>query len=156
MEQMPFDRFIGEFVGQGRQIGYNGLAFAVISSVYDGHGLDRRMQSTSQMALHARRRLQGSRPGSWWILSFTTLTIVWLQISMSFMISFSTPTVGVSCRSASYLIFGFLSTVPWVLQCFPRFERPGIWRKGVCHGFSLLANLCLLVIIFASVSSLRP
>lgn len=155
-EPMPFDRFIGEFCGQGRQIGYSGLAYAVMSGVYDGHGIDRRMHSTREIARQARAHLRAHRPGSWWILSLTTLAIVWLEIGMAVMLSFNTPTVGLACRSGSYLIFGLLSTVPWVLHCLPSFQRPGIWKKTVCHAFSLLSNLAMMLTIFAAVSLAQP
>ena len=154
-ELKPFDRFIGGFVGQGRQIGYNGLAYAVISSVYDGHSSDRRMHSTLKIATEASKHLGSTRPGSWWILSLTTLSIVWLEVGMAIMLSYNTPTVGLACRSGSYLIFGVLSTIPWIFQCLSFFKRPGFYRKSLCHFASLLSNISLIFITFAAVSLLN-
>jgi hypothetical protein len=54
---LPFDGFIGEFSGQGRQIGYDGLAYAVIRSAYDKPGRDRKMRSTEDIATETLRNI---------------------------------------------------------------------------------------------------
>jgi hypothetical protein len=89
---------------------------------------------------------------TWRILSVTSLAVVLLEVGMAVMISYSTPTVGISCRSGFSLIYGFSSTLTWVLQHLPFFKRPGIKRKALCHAVNLLSSLSLLVIIFAAVS----
>lgn len=143
-----------EFVGQGRQMGYNGLAYAVLISVYDTSKDNRRIQQLNEIADRTLDRLNGSRPGSWWILSMTSLAIVWLEIGMAFMLSYNVPTVGIGCRSMSYIIYGGLSTLPWIIHLFPGFKNPGVKRKTLCYMICCLSTFCLIFITFAAVS--RP
>jgi hypothetical protein len=151
--QLPcFDRYISEFVGQGRQIGYNGLAYAVLGSVYDTPNDNRRVQQLDVIVKQTLKRLNGRRPGSWWVLSLISLAIVWLEIGMAFMISYNVPTVGIGCRSMSYLIYGGLSTLPWIIQLLPWFKHPGAKRKAACYLICLLSTLCLIFVTFAAVS----
>jgi heme O synthase-like polyprenyltransferase len=97
-------------------------------------------------------RLNGHRPGSWWVLSLISLAIVWLEIGMAFMTSYTVPTVGIGCRSMSYLIYGGLSTLPWIIQFLPGSRHPGYMRKAVHHFICSLSTLCLIFITFAAVS----
>jgi len=151
--QLPrFDEHISEFVGQGRQIGYNGIAYAVLVSVYDTSNDNRRVQQLDVIVEQTLERLNGHRPGSWWVLSLISLAIVWLEIGMAFMTSYNVPTVGIGCRSMSYLIYGGLSTLPWIIQFLPWFRHPGVKRKAVCHFICLLSTLCLIFVTFAAVS----
>jgi hypothetical protein len=142
--------FIKEFAGQGRQIGYNGLAYAVINSAYDQPGIKRMMRSAEDIAAPTRQKIKDPRPFAWWVFSFISLAVVWLEIGMAVMISYNTPTVGLACRSGFYVVYGITSSIAWFLQHIPGFERPGIWRKAICHFFSFLATLMLLGIIFAA------
>jgi hypothetical protein len=151
--QLPrYDEYISKFVGQGREIGYNGLAYAVLVSVYDTSNDKRQIQQLNDIVNRTRKNLDGRRPGSWWILSLISLAIVWLEIGMAFMTSYNVPTVGLGCRSLSYLIYGGLSTLPWILHLLPWFKHPGVKRKGACYLISLLSTLCLIFITFAAVS----
>lgn len=151
-QQVRFDSYISEFVGQGRQVGYNGLAYAVLVSVYGGYENNRRMRSINEIAEETRRRLEGHRPGSWWMLSVISLALIWLEIGMAIMISFNTPTVGLGCRSGSYVVYGCLSTLPWFAQLLRCFKRPGVKGKTLCHFICLFSTLSLGLIIFAAVS----
>lgn len=146
-----FDHYISDFAGQGRQIGYNGLAYAVLVSVYDTSHDDRQIQKLDTIVAQALSRLEGPRPGSWWVLSVISLAIVWLEIGMAFMTSYNVPTIGIGCRSMSYLIYGGLSSIPWMIQFLPWFRQPGTKRKALCHGFCVLSTFCLLFITFAAV-----
>jgi hypothetical protein len=149
---LPFDDFIGEFVGQGRQIGYHGLAYAVIQSAYDRPGIERRMRPTEDIAAETLKNIQRVRPMPWWILTVTSLAIVWLEVGMAVMLAYNTPTVGISCRSGFILIFGVMSSLTWFLQLLPTFRRPSIMAKALCHALNLLSVLSLIVTIFAAVS----
>ncbi|SCO76798.1 uncharacterized protein FRV6_01010 [Fusarium oxysporum] len=64
-QQTSFDRYISNFVGQGRQIGYNGLAYAVLVSVYDSYGDSRRMRPLKTIVDQSHICLHRRRPGSW-------------------------------------------------------------------------------------------
>ncbi|KAK4096920.1 hypothetical protein N658DRAFT_562121 [Parathielavia hyrcaniae] len=87
------------------------------------------------------------RPMPWWIIAFTSLAIVWLQIGMAVMISYNTPTVGIACGSGSYLIYGSLSSLSWFCQLLPPFKRPGVMRKALCHTFNPFSVISLMLII---------
>ncbi|KAH8587272.1 hypothetical protein B0O99DRAFT_694636 [Bisporella sp. PMI_857] len=142
---------LGEFIGQGREIGFNGLADAV------AHGIRNGPRDDSLLCAECTEQRLRSRPGSWWWLSLLSLLIVWLEISMAFMISYNIPTVGVGCRSGSYLIYGCLSTIPWLINALPSSGNPGNpskWRKRVTMGFCMLSTLWLLFILFAAFSGI--
>jgi hypothetical protein len=159
---VPFNIEIGEFVGQGRRLGYNGFAYAVLGSVYVGSGDMRRMRplglvtntKTENMAMDAKDRLTTGRlrPGSWWLLAFTSLALVWLEIGMAVMMSYNTPTVGLACRSSVYLLYGLLSTFTWVVRLFPASNSPGAGLKILCHCVNVFATLVLFFAVFATVS----
>jgi hypothetical protein len=152
-QQPCFDNYISDFVGQGRQMGYNGLTYAVLVSVYDTPNDNRRIEQLDVIVDRASKRLKGRRPGSWWVLSLISLALVWLEIGMALMTSYNIPTVGVGCRSMSYIIYGSLSTLPWIIHLLPWFKHPGRKRKAACYFICLLSTLCLILIIFAAVSS---
>jgi len=120
--------------------------------VYDTSKDNRRVQRIDEIVKQSLKRLDGRRPGSWWVLSFISLAIVWLEIGMAFMTSYNVPTVGIGCRSMSYLIYGGLSTLPWIIQFLPGFRHPDVKRKAVCHVICLLSTLWLVFITFAAVS----
>jgi hypothetical protein len=147
-----FDSYISNFAGQGRQMGYNGLAYAVLVSVYDTPNDNRRVQRLDVIVDRTFKRLKGRRPASWWALSLISLALVWLEIGMAFMISYNVPTVGIGCRSMSYIIYGGLSTLPWIIHLLPGFKHPGVKRRAACYLICLLSTLCLIFITFAAVS----
>jgi hypothetical protein len=96
------------------------------------------------LALEAGTRLQGRPPGSWYTVAFLAFLLVWYEILMAFMVSIVMPTVGLGCRSFSYLLFGILSSVSWVIQLW---KRQSAWSRVLSHGFNSFAILILLVII---------
>ncbi|KAH6974619.1 hypothetical protein BKA56DRAFT_554824 [Ilyonectria sp. MPI-CAGE-AT-0026] len=147
-----FDHDILEFVGQGREIGYRGLAHAVLLSVYDSHSDDRQMRPPDEIAKQAGRKLAGHRPGSWRLLSLVSLGLVWVDVGMAAMIAYNTPTVGWGCWSVSYLTYGLLSTLPWVLHSLPGFKHPGLWLRAFCHLLNVVSTLSLIFILFAHIS----
>lgn len=151
-QQASFDRYVSHFIGQGRRIGYNGLAYAVLISIYDNSGDSRLMQKLSTIVDQTTMHLNGPRPRSWWVISLVSLALVWLQIGMALMISYNIPTVGIGCRSASYLIYGVLSSLPWLIHLLPLFDDPGTKRKMLCHFLCFLSTLTLCFITFAAVS----
>ncbi|KAK0704643.1 hypothetical protein B0H67DRAFT_497363 [Lasiosphaeris hirsuta] len=141
---------LGEFVGQGRKMGYYGLTADLLDSVYRADG--RRLNSIADIAKSTNSRLESSfkRPASWWFIAVASITTVWLEILMAFLVSYQTPTVGLSCRSGSYLAYGVLASVSWIISCVHK--SPGFWTRAVCYFFNALAVLVLLTIIFAQFS----
>lgn len=146
--QVDFDMVMSDFAGQGRKIGYNGLPFALMHSVYSSSRHDRTMQSLQDITHQLEKQLNSRRPICWWIIAFTSLGLIWLEIGMAFMISFNIPTVGIGCRSGSYLIYGALSSVTWFIHLW----RPSRLKRVTCLVFCLLSTVVLGFIVFAAVS----
>lgn len=159
---VPFNMEIGEFNGQGRRLGYNGFAYAVLGSVYQGSGDQTKMRPLASvtagraqsMAVRAKGRLttERLRPGSWWLLAFTSLALVWLDIGMALIMTYNTPTVGLSCRSGVYILYGLLSTLTWLVRVFPASNYPRDWLKILCHCVNAFATVILFFTVFAAVS----
>ncbi len=55
------------------------------------------------------------------------------------------PTVGLGCRTLTYLLFGGFSSVSWVIQLF--WNRPPRWALWPTYVFNALAVAALLVVI---------
>lgn len=49
------------------------------------------------------------------VASLLAFTLQWGTVGAAFIVVYHTPTTGLGCRSASYLLFGVLSTVVWML-----------------------------------------
>jgi hypothetical protein len=156
---------LGDFIGQGREIGFNGLADAFAHGMRkDLAGVDApstRDGPEGHHLLYAERlnvanftgkRLE-SRPRAYWACALLSLILVWWEISMALMLSCSIPTVGVGCRAGSYLCYGVLSTIPWAINAFPSRNpgNPNRWRKGFSLFFCVFSTLCLFFILFAAV-----
>ena len=168
-----FDRYgnsqIGEFIGQGRSIGFNGLALAVARSINEesmreiNQGEDSAREPLrpssitadilSAITQNAAEKLK-SRPREWWYASFVAFSIVLLEICMAFMLSYSIPTVGIGCRSGSYIIYAVLSMLPWIISLFPSrsHDLPSPARVSISMCFSSAGTVWLLFILFAAVS----
>lgn len=153
LRRLYFGTYIAAFEGQGRQPGYHGLAYAVLVSMYDSAKDNRRVQPLKVIVDQTLRHLY-HRPGSWWWIASVSLAVVWLQIGMAFMLSYNIPTVGIGCRAASYLVYGVLCTLPWVLHLAPNFKSPSAACKSAVFALCILATLCLVFINLAAVSHL--
>ncbi len=138
-----------DFIGQGRQIGYNGLAYTVVARVARAN--ETHPNQLDAIVKETVAHLDDKPPTSWWVLFLAALALVWWDIGMAIMISFNIPTVGIGCRLGSYIIYGLLSTMPWFLQAFPWFRRQGREARTLGHLLCGLSTLCLLFIVFAAV-----
>ncbi|KAJ7083628.1 hypothetical protein B0H15DRAFT_416574 [Mycena belliarum] len=49
------------------------------------------------------------------LASFLALFLTWGTVGAAILIAFFTPTKGIACRSGSYLIYGIISTLVWIL-----------------------------------------
>ncbi|KAM7217637.1 hypothetical protein V8F06_007021 [Rhypophila decipiens] len=124
---------LGTFIGQGRKMGYYNLALSVVDAVRKSKGKD----SESELASWAsdqeanaaagyystlvdktRDNLNTRPPLAWRLLALAALAMVWWELGMALMISYNIPTVGIGCRSGSYLVYGGLSTVPWLAYVY--------------------------------------
>ncbi len=129
-------------------MGYFGLASDVLNSIY---GPKNRIESIDDIADATITKLakRFRRPGPWWFVAGVFFALVGLEISMAFLVSYQSPTVGFSCRSGAYLVYGFLASVAWVISC-PR-KSPRDWGRATCYVINVLAVLVLFTIIFAQV-----
>ncbi|KAK3321232.1 hypothetical protein B0T19DRAFT_445004 [Cercophora scortea] len=145
---VPAPHHLGEFIGQGRKVGYFGLASAVLTSIY-AQDAQQTPQPIAAIASKANARLHRRfhRPAAWWAIALASLLLVWLEVSMALLVSIQTPTVGLSCRSGAYITYGLLATGTWVVCGVVK--HPG-WRvRVVCHAFNALAVAVLGFILFA-------
>jgi hypothetical protein len=106
-----FDDYIGQFVGQGRETGYNGLAYAVLQSICD-EPTNPHMTKLDEITERIEERLAGPRPPAWWMLAVASLALVWLEIGMA-------------------LIYAGFSSLAWLIHLLPGFARPGTKRKAL-------------------------
>lgn len=151
LQASPSNLFpLGKFVGQGRQLGYFGLVHHFLDSVYDADGFikhwDDIASATDEGLAHP-----WCRPASWWAFAVTALLVVWCEILMGFVISYNAPIIGLSCRSGSYLVYGILATLSWLLSCVRK--NPGDLTKAACYTANSLSFTSLLFIVFAQVTS---
>ncbi|KAK3392222.1 hypothetical protein B0T20DRAFT_50842 [Sordaria brevicollis] len=137
---------LGDFIGQGRKMGYYGLTSAVLSSIYSPSGTPNSMPTIASLTA---RRLASTfhRPFAWWLCAFTSLSLVWLEITMALLVSYMTPTVGLSCRSGAYVCYGVLVSITWIVSCLSKSPNQAV--RIFCHFFNALAVGVLGFIIFA-------
>ncbi|KAK3387836.1 hypothetical protein B0H63DRAFT_431774 [Podospora didyma] len=145
---------LGEFIGQGRKMGYHGLASAVLTSIYNHHPQIDTIAPITSIASSTNTKLGAKfhRPAHWWVLALVSLGLVWLEILMALVVSMQTPTVGLSCRSGAYVTYGLLASVAWVVSCVSK--SPGYWTRAGCYLVNGLAVAVLSFIVFAQFSGI--
>ncbi|KAK0751960.1 hypothetical protein B0T18DRAFT_458127 [Schizothecium vesticola] len=174
---------VSDFVGQGRQVGYNGIALAVLDSIAAATTPSASTATTPEAtatALHTANaererlalrhldriakqtvyRVQNCRPPpAWWVSALISFVIVWAEIGAASMISIRIPTVGVGCRSLSYLVYGGLSTLPMLMQlALNWWSGTGkrlalrVWVRRLSDTLCMLAVGTLVFITFAAFS----
>ena len=151
--RIPPELQIGRFVGQGRVLAYCGLASAVIRSTDITSFQGWRQNKPNEMARSVRKKLE-HRPVGWYTTAVVCLLIVWTDVMLAFMFDFITPTVGPGCWSLSFLIYGALSSISWILQLLPaeyRERRFPTATKFVSYACNALAVLWMVFIIVATV-----
>jgi hypothetical protein len=145
---------IGEFMGQGREIGYSGLTQAFLDALRtrlragDGPPTIGALmtEELNTLAEDARRNAK-KRPWGWWVVWAVAFLIVFWHIGWAYTISHLTPTIGIGCRSGSYLVYGVLSSVTWLFQAFDPFPK----KVVIYHVFNCFATVCLVFIVFVQV-----
>jgi hypothetical protein len=145
--QAASDFKIYEFIGQGRKIHYCGLAHAVIEALQGRAFLTKSFEAIST---DVSNEMRGNRPASWWILAVTSLGLVWVGVGMAMVIAYNTPTVGIGCWTLTYLLYGIVSTLPWLVH-FVR-KHPGGVVRFFCRISNMISTVGLFFIIFAHVS----
>jgi len=148
-----WDATPSNFIGQGRKIGYNGLTYAVLSSIEETPEDDpNRIIAITSRAKALFLQHTSRPPRSWWIIAVVSEMIVLIEIGMAVMMSSTVPTVGIGCRSGLYLLYALFSTLVWLLHLSAWFRRQGAGASFLGHVLCVLATLCLVFITFASVS----
>ena len=130
----------GSFIGQGRKIGYNGLAYAVISAIADAKDHDPQRLADPRSSSYTPSFVRGYErrpPTEWRACASIALWIVLIEIGMAVMMSSTVPTIGVGCRSGLYIIYFLLSTCIWFLHLFSCFRRQGFWAKVLTSKWAL-------------------
>ncbi|KAL5601539.1 hypothetical protein FOBRF1_009072 [Fusarium oxysporum] len=140
--EIPQALKIDVFIGQGRKIQFCGLPHALLeaSATVDFHT----ETNLSGCAERAANRLKGWKPKAWYVVAVLSFLLVWCAIMSAFVVSFTAPTIGLGCRSLTYLLFGAFSSVSWVIQFS---KRPPQWALWVSYISNTLAILTLLVVI---------
>jgi len=145
------------FVGQGRHVGYQGLAHSVVASISSSRQND--PDQLAQIATQTKIHLYSKPPPAWVLSSIGALALVWWEIGMALMISYNIPTVGIGCRSGSFILYGILSTLPWFAHLFECVGPQGRTGRRVSRAINWVASVflafsvpCLIFIMFAAVS----
>ncbi|KAK0620166.1 hypothetical protein B0T14DRAFT_603810 [Immersiella caudata] len=96
--------------GQGRKIGYYGLAYAVLSAIQKiPENDDSRVETINSATEDLFSQHTRCPPRSWWVIAVVTEMIILIEVGMAVMMSSTVPTVGVGCRSGLYIAYGLLS-----------------------------------------------
>ena len=152
----PFQ--LGPFIGQGRKLQACFLA-SVLMEVGDGLRQDQRRNpgeyNTSapydRGAWEVFNRLSARPPSSWYKIAFISHLLVWTSITMALLLAYNSPSIGLGCWSGSFLLFGVLSNLTWMLQ-FIRPQRPVVGVRKICAFFNLVSLGWLIAVIFLMVS----
>lgn len=125
------DFSIGEFLGQGRRLRYCGVTDTVLARIANPEEQDLDLPDLlGDAQAHARfQRDLVARPLVWYMTWLTTQFIVSTGFTMAAMVSFNTPTVGLGCRSVSYLAWWCCTRPSWVLLGLQQEPRP--WARRV-------------------------
>lgn len=152
--EIPEDLQVGVFIGQGRKIQFCGLPHALLEA---SATVDFYIETTDGLLACAERaaeRLNGWKPKAWYVVSGLSFLLVWCAIMSAFVVSFTAPTIGLGCRTLTYLLFGTFSSVSWVIQFS---KRPSQWALWVSYISNTLAILALLVVtVFQVIVQLNP
>jgi hypothetical protein len=149
---------LGRFIGQGRKLQACCLSSALMEVgdrlLSGSRGRSARYNTSAPYDQGAREVLElllARPPDSWYKIAFIGLLIVWTSITMALLLAYNTPTVGLGCWSGSFLLFGILSSLTWMLQ-FVRPQRPvGVIVK-ICTCFNLISIGWLITVVFLMVS----
>ncbi|KAF2668945.1 hypothetical protein BT63DRAFT_246313 [Microthyrium microscopicum] len=148
------DRYeLGPFIGQGRQMGFCGLSYALMEELHIMRASFGKSQNKFELydgcARGVERRLARKPPTSWYITAVTSLSIVWTSILMALLLAYNTPTIGIGCWSGSFLLYGILSTVSWLIQ-MTRWE--GRVSSRICNTANFISLGWLITIVFIMVT----
>jgi len=105
---------------------------------------------TTTLAHSIAKTLSASNSPPWYIVAFTSQFLVWVAILSAFVVSYTAPTLGLGCRTLTYLVFGVFSSVSWFLMLLgwlggsksSRWSSVGaVWLSRVCNVFAVATLL---------------
>lgn len=150
----PIELEINEFVGQGRRMRHCGVTNTVLEHLHIRGAkqwfYNDKLARYTDFAGNFENDII-KRPFSWWVCWACGGTFVSISIWMAMMVSFNTPTIGLGCRSLSWLMFWLLSSVSWVFQAWK--QEPPKWMRWLSVAVNSLSFILLLTIMFLQVSS---
>lgn len=134
---------VGDYVGQGRFLGYCGM----------GHYLLRYFEKihlgNAEIAPTNLREQITRRPQSWWLAWIASQLIMSIAIFTAFLIAFNTPTIGLGCRSFFYVIQWTLMSVTWVIQGI--WHYPPEWVRCISLIVNTLSAILLMLLMIFQV-----
>ncbi|KAK7957748.1 hypothetical protein PG988_012596 [Apiospora saccharicola] len=149
---------IGDFLGQGRRLRYCGVTDTVLGYITNPETADKYLdnllddppqQNVGNKSISVHKRFQQdliARPWRWYATWLVAQAIVSTGSSMGFMVSFNTPTVGLGCRSLSYLVWWCCTIPSWVLLGLQQEPHPWIRRAMVIPNFLAVGGLFVIMI----------
>ena len=142
---VPRTLSVGEFIGQGRSLGYCNLTQATMeafgSDTTAPEALEQRIQKVAA-ELHGRKR-----PGTWYVAAITAATIVWAAVISALAVDLTMSPYGLAgsygvLGSQVYLLFGGYSSVSWAIQfCWEQRSRVAKWASHLSNALAVLALL---------------
>lgn len=149
---MHEDLRVDEFIGQGRKIQFCGLPHALLRATdsVDFHRETR--ASLKTRAEEIAQVLDRGKPRAWYVVAVLSFLLVWTAVMSAFVVSFNMPTVGLGCRSLTYLLFGVFGSVSWVIQFW---SQPARWARLVSYLCNTLAILTISLVVLFQVRYLQ-
>lgn len=137
---------IGEFLGQGRRLRYCGITDTVLERITNPKRADLSLPALDDKEYEIFRRDLVSRPVSWYITWLLGQVIVSISFIMAFLVSFNTPTVGLGCRSLSYVVWWLFTLPSWMLLGWQQEPRPRL-QLAMTVGPNALAVISIFAIM---------
>ncbi|KAK4108552.1 hypothetical protein N656DRAFT_761206 [Canariomyces notabilis] len=137
---------VGEFIGQGRKIEYCGLPKAVLHATNTVNLQRETTAGLETCAQEVAKVLGQGKTLSWYVVAVLSFLLVWTAIMSAFVLHFHAPTVGLGCRTLSYLVFGFLSSVSWAIQFFRTLPPWAHWVSYIFNGLAILVMTEIIIL----------
>jgi hypothetical protein len=152
-ELTPIELKINEFVGQGRRMRHCGVTNTVLEHLHAKGATqwfyNDKIARYTEFADKFDKDIT-KRPFSWWVCWACGGAFVSISVFMAMMVSYNTPTIGLGCRSLTWIMFWLLSSVSWVFQAWK--QEPPKWMRWLSVAVNSLSLTLLLSIMFLQAS----
>ncbi|CUS13983.1 unnamed protein product, partial [Tuber aestivum] len=150
------NEILGGFAGQGRVHWHCGAASSILCTLEGlpdmGRGWLDIYENDHELTIAPSQRWQMIASSQGWQMT-ASFTLVCSCIIGAFILSYFTPTVGLGCRSAGYMIFGlnsfvclFIEIGAWVFLPMGRRREAARWFLRLCE----FTNFCWLMYIITA------